>query len=213
MAILISLQIPLLTQSGLPEAVDDAEAYAVYASILPHDWIVVDAHATSLVIRKETVTNWSCMPSGRQFEAEWRPVIDSLRRENRSVRTLRPLFHLGLPYTLVATSELNALFQAPGYSWADFHRRFPGSGGYIELSAVGFDDSKARAIVYLAHHCVPGMRSWHASRSGKNRRRLACSASGACAGDDSMRNEFRRNPRGGAERALHRVAGRSSSLR
>jgi hypothetical protein len=31
--------------------------------------------------------------------------------------------------------------------------RYPDSGGFMQVSAVGFDTARARAIVYMAHSC------------------------------------------------------------
>ncbi len=35
----------------------------------------------------------------------------------------------------------------------DSDARYPGSGGYLQVSAVGFDAAKIRAMVYMGHHC------------------------------------------------------------
>lgn len=51
-------------QESKPMPVDEPEAYAVYASLLPNEWIVRVAKAKTLVVQEETATNWQCMPSG-----------------------------------------------------------------------------------------------------------------------------------------------------
>jgi hypothetical protein len=38
-------------------------------------------------------------------------------------------------------------------AWDSFYSRYPDSGGYIQLSAVGFSADKTKALVYLAHYC------------------------------------------------------------
>src|SRR5262249_227524 len=38
-------------------------------------------------------------------------------------------------------------------AWKDFYRKYPESGGWIELSAVGFNPEKTVAVVYVGHHC------------------------------------------------------------
>lgn len=135
------------------KSVDDSEAYAVYASLLPNEWIVTTAHAKRLVLQRETATNRDCMPTGKQFETEWRAVIDNFKAENAEVLTLLPGYPLGLPYVLLPSAEIRALFYAPGNRWAEFNRVYPGAGGYIQVSAVGFDTSKTHAMVYMAHVC------------------------------------------------------------
>lgn len=142
-------------QNSAVKPVDDSEAYAVYASLLPREWIVAVEHATSLVVQKDTVTNWGCMPSGAQFEAEWRPVIDSLKVQNASVRTLRPDYPLGLPFTLLGSADIQAIIRSPAHNWPDFNRKYPESHGYVQVSAVGFDQMRTRAMVYIAHICGP----------------------------------------------------------
>jgi len=37
--------------------------------------------------------------------------------------------------------------------WEDFYKRYPNSGGWIELSAVGFNADKMAAVVYMGHYC------------------------------------------------------------
>jgi hypothetical protein len=154
-AMLSIFPIHVLTQTVSVKTVDDPETYAVYASLFAQAATVPVRHGSSLVIQRETVTNWGCMPSGRLFEAEWRSVVDNLKRENSGVRTLRPNQSLGLPYTLVGSVDLRTIIRPPDYSWTEFHLKYPESGGYVQLSAVGFNDAKTRAIVYAAQSCGP----------------------------------------------------------
>jgi hypothetical protein len=37
--------------------------------------------------------------------------------------------------------------------WDGFYQKYPDSGGYMFLSAVGFDAPKQRAMVYMAGSC------------------------------------------------------------
>jgi hypothetical protein len=141
------------TQLAPVKSVNDSEAYVVYASLLPNEWIVTAAHAKRLVLQRETATRWGCMPAGKQFDAEWRAVIDNFKAENAGVVALLPDYPLGLPYLLVPSAQIQALFHAPGYEWEEFNRMYPDSGGYMQVSAVGFDNSKTHAMVYMAHQC------------------------------------------------------------
>jgi hypothetical protein len=137
--------------------VDDPEAYAVYASLLPTEWSVRVARAKRLVFQQETGTNWTCMSSGKPLETDWKAVVDSLRAENASVRQLRGGFQLGMPYVVVPAAEIKASFldvpNDPMFGWTGFYKRYPDSGGFIVASAVSFDSEKKRAMVYLAHSC------------------------------------------------------------
>lgn len=138
-------------------AVEDPEAYAVYASLLPNEWTVRTAHAKTLVFQEETGTNWRCMSSGKPLEEDWRPVVDSLRSENARPRRLRVGFPLGTPYLVVPSADIKASFSDlpndPNFGWGGFYKRYPDSGGFMVVSAVGFDVSKKRAMVYMAHSC------------------------------------------------------------
>jgi hypothetical protein len=73
------------------QPLDDAEAYRVYASLVPREWSVTAAHATRLVFQQETATNWQCMPSGKRIETDWREVMDNVGAANAAVKLLRDL--------------------------------------------------------------------------------------------------------------------------
>src|SRR4029077_10928371 len=77
--------------------------------------------------------------------------LQGCEREGIDPTSDRPL---GLPYVLVPSAVLRALVPN-GEEWAGFHRRYPDSGGYMQVSAVGFDNSKTHALVSMAHHCGP----------------------------------------------------------
>jgi hypothetical protein len=145
------------SQGAETRPVDDPDAYAVYASLLPAEWSVKVAHAKTLLFQQETGTNWNCMPSGKPLETDWKPVVDNFRGENVSVRQLRNGFQLGIPYLVVQAADIRASFRDvpndPMFGWTGFYRRFPDSGGIMLASAVGFDSVKRRAMVYLAHSC------------------------------------------------------------
>jgi hypothetical protein len=146
------------TQGAGAKPVDDPEAYAVYASLLPTEWTVRVAHAKTVVFQRETVTNWTCMPAGKPLETDWKPVVDSFRAENAGVRPLVAGFPLGIPYVVVPEAEIKASSQQvpgdPMSGWTGFYKRYPDAGGSIMVvSAVGFDAAKRRAMVYMAHSC------------------------------------------------------------
>ena len=140
-----------------PREIDDPEAYAVYASLIPDEWTVRVAGAERLVVLRETATYNQCIPSGGPMETEWRPVVDSFRAGNAAVRFVLSDRDLRHPYVVVPRAEITQLFKDPGndpaFGWTRFYNRYPDSGGYMEFSAVGFDPSKTRALVYMAHHC------------------------------------------------------------
>jgi hypothetical protein len=75
------------------------------------------------------------MPTGGRLETDWRPVVESYNTENAKVRILIPGQRLGLDYDVVPAAVIRS------------------SGNYIQVSAVGFNESKTRALVYVAHYC------------------------------------------------------------
>jgi hypothetical protein len=145
------------SQQPLGQTVEDPEAYAVYASLLPNEWTVRVARAKTLVVQRETGTNWKCMPSGKPLETDWKPVLDDFRTQNADARELRPGFALGTPYVVVPRADIQATFREvandPMFGWTGFYKKHPDSGGFMVVSAVGFDAVKQRAIVYMAHSC------------------------------------------------------------
>src|SRR5207249_3712228 len=71
-----SIGISSSAQSSLAP-IDDPEAYAVYASLLPREWLVATAHAAVLVFQRETTIFPGCRPSGKPLETDWREVFDN----------------------------------------------------------------------------------------------------------------------------------------
>jgi hypothetical protein len=147
----------VMPQDSGATSVEDPEAYAVYASLLSNEWTVRVAHAKTLVFQEETGTNWRCLPSGKPLEEDWRALVDSLRSENAKPRRLRAGFPLGTPYLVVPSADITASFHdVPNdlnFGWGGFYKRYPDSGGFMVVSAVGFDVSRKRAMVYMAHSC------------------------------------------------------------
>jgi hypothetical protein len=152
-ALLPAQRRPLLAQAGnVPQpgiVIDDPEAYAVYASVLPARFSSGDNDLTHVALLQETRANMDCLP---KFGPEWNPVLESYKIENSRVRTLLPGFTLGLPYTLISSAELNSLRAAGGAPTEPVFARFP-NGKILSLSAVGFDKSKTRALVTISYDC------------------------------------------------------------
>jgi hypothetical protein len=137
--------------------VDDVDSYAVYAALVRQEWPVTAAKATSLVVREETSTFETCVPSGPPMEAEWREVLDAYKRENAEPRTVVAGRNLGLPCVIVTLADFKRILTSNQTDrmggWTFFYRRYPDSGGYISMSAVGFDQSHRRALVSMDHSC------------------------------------------------------------
>jgi hypothetical protein len=161
------------SQKPEPQPIADPDAYAVYATLLPREWTIRVAGASRLVVQREAGTYRDCLPSGPPMKAEWAEVLANYEAENARVRHLLPDRPLGYPYVLVPREEIMAIFErrspdpekpdeaplrhrTPAHiqgPWKTFYERYPDSGGYLVFSAVGFNEGKTRALVYIGHHC------------------------------------------------------------
>jgi hypothetical protein len=140
----------LAGQEPSPPAVDDPEAYRVYASLLSTKWPVGADKPRVVVIQQETST-WDGCGGFRQSSQDefrlpdrhtaWKPAFDAYRAAKQTVRALLPGQELGFPHKIMTAREI---FLAP----ASLDSR-----GHIQLSAVGFDAARTRAIVSMAYQC------------------------------------------------------------
>lgn len=144
------------------QAYSDPDAYEVYAALLPSNsaW-GGDLRAKSLVILQETGPNpWGCFPKDKKEVNEtWAAVLEDYKKQNQTRKLLLRNFPIEMPYKLISRTEISNLLTPPrnledaAERWKSFYSRHPDSGGYIELSAIGFNADKTRAFVYIAHHC------------------------------------------------------------
>lgn len=140
------------TQTTL-SAYEDADAYEVYATILPSGWPLRVAHAKQLVIRRETRSYEMCLKPDTEIQARFGPAVADYIRQNKKKWLLQPGFSFASPYQFFEGS-FDAVLKQGG--WDEYYRRYPESGGLIVLSAVGFNVDKTVAVVYMGHSC--GMR-------------------------------------------------------
>src|SRR5262249_49954198 len=126
-------------------------AYEVYSAILPMDWPWQVAKAQSLVIREETKAYKMCLRPEADSEAMVGPAISEYVRLNEQAWRLQRRLSIDKPYELVTSDE----FQKSAFKgdWENFYKQHPKSGGWIELSAVGFNADKTVAVVFMAHYC------------------------------------------------------------
>jgi len=147
----------LLYQSGAvsadnqPKPYEGAEAYEVYSAILPTErpWRV--DNAKSLVIQSETKGYEMCLRPDEQSEKIIGSAISEYVKLNEKNWLLKRGLSIEKPYELISYDELSSALKQ-GW-WEDFYKRYPNSGGWIELSAVGFNADKTVAVVYMGHYC------------------------------------------------------------
>jgi hypothetical protein len=148
---------------------EDADAYEVYSAILPSDWTWGVAKAKMLVIRMQTNGYEMCLRPEAESKEALREAISEYVKLNEKPWLLQTRFSIEKPYDLISFNELKSLVKQGG--WENFYKRHPNSGGWIELSAVGFNTDKTVAVVYMGHHCggLCGGGSFHVlqKREGK----------------------------------------------
>jgi hypothetical protein len=132
----------------------ETDANAVYSTLIAQEWPIQHARAQQAVILNTTTTNSRCFPSGKSLETDWKPVLEDYHRQNAAPKRLNVNLQLGVAYLLVDRDPVLRLFKDAGMGgWDRFYTVYPNSGGYIEVSAVGFDENHARAMVYVSHFC------------------------------------------------------------
>ena len=109
-----------------PPTFVDPESYAVYVAA-----IAASQHPQKLV-QAETVSNSSCFPSDFPPGADWQSVAEDYRQNNTRLQTLLPQFLDGAPFR--AVPRVDAVRD----------------GHYMEVSAVGFNRDRTRALVRIA---------------------------------------------------------------
>ena len=141
------MRVPGAPQPGV-ETVTDPVAYSVYASVLPTVWS--DSNGTLLLIREtEGIKAIEPCLTAVSAEPEWSSVARNFTQENTTVRVLERRLPVGFAYRLVARADIaeddaRLAVKYPG-TW---HTR-PESIEYAAVSAVGFDPTKTKALVYV----------------------------------------------------------------
>jgi hypothetical protein len=139
-------------QSTVP-TYQDTEAYEIYATLLPHQWAVTEAHTRTMIIRAETSSSEMCLKPEGESIAMLEPVIKNFIEINKQAWLLEKAIPMDVPYEFVFDKELDAIFASGAEGWKNFYEKYPDSGGYNEVSAVGFNKDKTVAVVYVAHMC------------------------------------------------------------
>jgi hypothetical protein len=142
-----------------PQPYLDTEAYEVYAARLPDEWPWAEAHAKQLVIQQETTvfpklsSGAECLPGGDDLPESWKEVLADYKKQNERTGVLARGFVIEKPYNLIPKQEFADLFKKDGPGWNGFYSRYPDSGGIIQLSAVGFNTVRTKAMLYVGHSC------------------------------------------------------------
>jgi hypothetical protein len=138
---------------------DVEDAYRIYSLLLPHEESYGFAKAT-LIIQEETVSKVVAASEPCVTPEAARRFKDAIAdyNLNRKQGLLKRQFQIEKSYEIVSSDTIGALFKDGG--WDSFYKRYPDSGGYIIMSAVGFNKEKTRAIVYTGSSCGDLCGSW-----------------------------------------------------
>jgi hypothetical protein len=135
-----------------PAPITDAEVYAIYSAHLARVQPEGRVPPAPLIIQAET-EYWDSPGCIREpIKSEWQEVVTDYRRTNAKVSTIQGRLRLNMPYEFVSKEALLATLGSQG-NWPEFHRLHPGSGGFMSLSAIGFNADKTRAMLYSSHGC------------------------------------------------------------
>jgi hypothetical protein len=149
------------------EIITDPEAYAVYAAVIQERLRTENKPVNELALLEETRAGTDCVGPDRvkRVPPEWRPVVETFRKQGSRVRIIGRGFNLGVPYSIVTVDQLRKLMRDAGYSkqsphsngfGSDVFARLPG-GRLVAFSAVAFNAAKTHAMVAMQNNCVP---SW-----------------------------------------------------
>lgn len=150
-ASIMPAQSPAAAKDRSPVPYEDADAYEVYSAILPSEWPMRVAKAKRLVIRGATVNYEMCLGPEKGWEEVIGPAISDYVKLNEKTWLLQQKFGLGIPYELLSAEELKSDLAEGG--WEGFYKLHPDSGGWVELSAVGFNADETVAVAYAGHNC------------------------------------------------------------
>src|SRR5262245_38682799 len=144
--------------------ITDADSYEVYAAVLfgsAWDSRWKSLFKDTLVLRQET-ERWSgadrwCDISAIADNPEWVAVQRDLIRKNADVHLLKPLFPADQPYRFISQAAIEADDARLALKYPGQWQSRPESIEYAVVSAVGFDWSRTKAIVYVASRSSGGV--------------------------------------------------------
>jgi hypothetical protein len=156
----LQTQLPAQEQTTSTQAallLDDKETYAVYDALLG---VTAKGDASqnsdAITILNHTKIGVSCSDISMTIDPRRLTAGRDFSQQNSVERLLKPdSFTLSRKVNMVSSAELDRIFADGPKGWPAFHTAYPGTHGYIELSAVGFAPGKNFAVVYSAVHCGP----------------------------------------------------------
>jgi hypothetical protein len=140
--VIATIMLGLVQAPPAPEPVTDPDAYEVYAMLLDNPFS--DA---VLVLQQETVDAREACPQAFLNKPSLADVYADFQNQNSRVRVLQPVLPLKQRYRLVPRTQIRADFA----EWKE-SKTSPGPPDVSAVSAVGFNATKDRAIVYVTQN-------------------------------------------------------------
>jgi hypothetical protein len=157
--LLLVVACPRFTNSqSIENAAIEREEYAVYSATLstlqewfqPKQWVIANPTLAYGEIQKKYV----------YFALKGAPIasdeiFEDHSRRNKSNRWLERRLELKTEYVIVDFREIKKIFDLSdsNYPPKSFSEKYPGAGGFIRLSRVGFNSAMDEALVLAAWSC------------------------------------------------------------
>lgn len=154
-----------LTRIASQHKIDDEE-YAVYSALVQSLY----GQGAKLLVIDNYVSG--CVPVGNNAEGEkaWQQSLNSLpnklptlslktiadfKSKARQCRNLEAKLTSPAKYILLSKQERQQIFSNPDTkkAWANFHQKYAGATGYINLSNIGFNEDRTQALVNTYRKC------------------------------------------------------------
>jgi hypothetical protein len=123
-----------------PEEQDDS--YAIYSLLLRNEAPKgVDTWARAIIGETQRGRLTMCLRPEPHQESVYLPLIKDFERKNKVPFTLQSKFDLPV-FRLISRDDV-----------PKFLKENPRSGIALEVSAVGYNEDRSRALVYVGHYC------------------------------------------------------------
>jgi hypothetical protein len=80
-------------------------------------------------------------------------TIDSFRKANSQQALLHRSISSPIDYEVVTSAQLEPIFCKHCGDWPEYYKRFPGAGGIVTWSRVGFNSDGTQALFYESYRC------------------------------------------------------------
>lgn len=134
--------------------VSDAVSYGVYETLVERP--KAGAKPNAPVLRLETVTPPPACRALDGVAPVWKAAAQAFAAANPGPRPLVREQVNRLSFIPVTPAEID---KAVASGWERFRAAYAGAGGYVGVSAVGFDPAQSRAIVWVTYTCGPSCGS------------------------------------------------------